>query len=189
MIQHDARFGVPVDGPIVVFDVETQRLFEEIGNTRQAAKLGLSVAVSYDADAGTYRTFTEESASDLVEQLFTARLVVGFNSLKFDYAVLRPYTDRKFNRLPTLDIFDHLYRRTGYRSRLDTIAKATLGVGKSGDGKEACEMWRDGRIDELVEYCRRDVEVTWQVYEYGKKHGAVFTRDRAGQQVRIPVMW
>lgn len=180
---------IPIpDGPVVVFDVETQKLFEEVDG-RQASKLGLSVAVTYDADAGVYHSFTEETVSELVDQLFSARLVVGYNTIKFDYAVLRPYTKMKFNRLPTLDIFDHLYRRTGYRSRLDTIAEETLGTGKSGDGILACEMWRAGRLEELIEYCRRDVEITWELYRYGKEHGAVFTRNRSGRKIKIPVMW
>lgn len=179
----------PAAGPLVVFDVETKNLFEEIAGARRASKLELSVAVSYDADANLFRSFTEESVSELIDQIFSARLVVGYNTIKFDYAVLRPYTDRRFNRVPTLDIFDHLYRRTGYRSRLDTVAQETLGAGKSGDGREACEMWRAGRIDELIEYCRRDVEITHEVYRYGKEHGAVFTRDRSGRKVKVPVMW
>ena len=96
------RYPTPESGPLVVFDVETQKLFEEVGG-RQASKLGLSIAVSYDADAGVFRDFNEETVGELVEQIFSARLVVGYNTLKFDYAVLRPYTDRKFNRVPTLD--------------------------------------------------------------------------------------
>jgi DEAD/DEAH box helicase domain-containing protein len=182
------RYPTPESGPLVVFDVETQKLFEEVGG-RQASKLGLSIAVSYDADAGVFRDFNEETVGELVEQLFSARLVVGYNTLKFDYAVLRPYTDRKFNRVPTLDIFDHLYRRTGYRSRLDTVAQETLGTGKTAGGKEACTMWREGRIEELVAYCREDVRITWELYRYGKEHGTVFTRDRSGRKVSIPVMW
>jgi DEAD/DEAH box helicase domain-containing protein len=177
------------DGPLVVFDVETQNLFEDVGGSRHAHKLRLSVAVSYDADADVWRTFTEQTAPDLVDQLFAARLVVGFNVLKFDYAVLRPYTDRRFNRVPTLDMFDHIYRRTGYRSKLDTIASETLGAGKSGTGLEACKMWREGRIEELVAYCRRDVEVTYELYRYGKENGAVFTRDPRGRKQRVAVMW
>lgn len=176
-------------GPLVVFDVETQNLFKDVGGQRLARKLLLSVAVSYDADADAFRTFTEENVSELVDQLFSARLVVGYNTIKFDYAVLRAYTDRRFNRVPTLDIFDHIYRRTNYRSRLDTVAHETLGVGKSGSGLDAVEMWRDGRVDELVEYCKQDVKVTYNVYRYGKEHGAVFTRDPRGRKDRVAVMW
>ena len=177
------------NAPLIVFDVETQKLFEEIEGARNASKLGLSVAVTYDADADVFHDFTEQTVSALVDQLFSARLVVGFNTLKFDYAVLRPYTDRRFNRVPSLDIFDHIYRRTGYRSKLDTIAFETLGEGKSGTGIEACAMWREGRIDELLAYCRDDVRITYDLYRYGKEHGAVFTKDQRGRRTRVPIMW
>lgn len=177
------------NGPLVVFDVETQNLFSDVGNVRATSKLLVSVAVSLDADTGEFRSFTEENVGKLIDQLFGARLVVGYNTLKFDYSVLRPYTDRRFNRVPSLDIFDHLYRRTGYRMRLDTIAAETLGARKTADGCEAVEMWRDGRVDELIAYCTADVQLTYDVFRYGKEHGAVFTRDRSGRRTRIPVMW
>jgi DEAD/DEAH box helicase domain-containing protein len=176
-------------GPLIVFDVETQKLFEEVGGPRNAGKLGLSVAVSYDVDTGAFHDFTEQNVGELIDQLFAARLVVGYNTLKFDYAVLKAYTDRRFNRVPSLDIFDHVYRRTNYRSRLDTIAFETLGVGKSGDGREAIVMWREGRVEELLAYCRDDVRLTYELYQYGKEHGAVFTRDPRGRRTRVPIMW
>jgi DEAD/DEAH box helicase domain-containing protein len=176
-------------GPVIVFDVETQSLFEEVGGRRNAHKLRISVAVSYDAEKDEYRSFTEATAPELVDQLFGAGLVVGFNTIGFDYKVLRPYTDRRLIQLPTLDIFDHLYRRTGYRSRLDTVAQETLGTPKTASGKEAAAWWKAGEIDKLVEYCREDVRITYEIYRYGREHGAIFTRDSRGRQVRVPIMW
>ena len=176
-------------GPLIVFDVETQKLFEEVGGARSAGKLGLSVAVSYDADTDAFHDFTEQNVDALIDQLFGARLVIGYNTLKFDYAVLKAYTVRRFNRVPSLDIFDHVYRRTNFRSRLDTIAFETLGEGKSGDGREAIVMWREGRVDELLAYCRDDVRLTYELYRYGKEHGAIFTRDPRGRRIRVPIMW
>jgi DEAD/DEAH box helicase domain-containing protein len=176
-------------GPVVVFDVETQNLFEQVGGPQNAHKLLVSVAVSYDVDAGEYSVFTHDTVPALVEQLFGARLVVGYNTIKFDYRVLRPYTDRRLNQLPTLDIFDHLYRRTNFRSRLDTVASETLGEHKSGHGLEAYEWWKAGEVQKVVDYCRDDVRLTYEVYKYGKEHGAVFTRDPRGRRTRVAVMW
>jgi DEAD/DEAH box helicase domain-containing protein len=176
-------------GPVVVFDVETQNLFEHVGGPRNAHKLLVSVAVSYDVDTGEYRVFTHETAPQLVDQLFGARLVVGYNTIKFDYRVLRPYTDRRLNQLPTLDIFDHLYRRTNFRSRLDTVASETLGERKSGHGLEAYEWWTCGEVQKCIDYCREDVRLTYEVYKYGKENGAVFTRDPRGRRTRVAVMW
>jgi len=176
-------------GHVAAFDAETQHLFEQVGGPQNAHKLLVSVAVSYDVDAGTYHDYTHETAGDLVEQLFAARLVVGYNTLKFDYRVLRPYTTRRMNQLPSLDLFDHLYRRTNYRSKLDTVASETLGEHKSGDGLEAYEWWKAGEVQKCLDYCRDDVRLTYEVYRYGKEHGAIFTRDPRGRRTRVPVMW
>jgi DEAD/DEAH box helicase domain-containing protein len=177
------------DGPLVVFDVETQNQFDEVGGRRNTAKLLLSVAVSYEEDSGAYRTFTEANVAELIDQLFGARLVVGYNLLGFDYRVLRPYTDRRLNALPTLDIFDHIYRRTGFRSKLDTITAETLGAHKSGHGLEALQWWREGKVDQVVEYCKEDVRLTYELYRVGKETGEIFTRDRQGRRLRVPIMW
>ena len=160
--------------------------FEDVGGRRNIHKLRVSVAVSYDVEKGEYRSFTEPAVPELVEQLFGAGLVIGFNTIGFDYKVLRPYTDRRLNQLPTLDIFDHLYRRTGYRSRLDTIASETLGEHKSGSGKDAAAWFKAGQIDKLTAYCRDDVRITYELYRYGREHGAVYTRDMRGGRVVYP---
>lgn len=35
---------------------------------------------------------------------------------------------------------------------------------KTGDGKNAIQLWKDGKYQELQDYCMNDVEVTEQVY-------------------------
>ena len=177
------------EGPVVTFDIETQNSFDEVGGRRFVHKLLVAVAVSHDDATGEYRTFLEPDVPALIEQLFAARLVVGFNLLGFDYRVLRPYTDRKLNLLPTLDIFDHVHRRTGFRSKLDTMAGETLGARKSSHGLESLKWWKAGEVDRVVDYCREDVRLTYELYRYGKEHGAVFTKDMRGHRVRVPIMW
>ncbi|HQR39098.1 MAG TPA: hypothetical protein PLF26_11935, partial [Blastocatellia bacterium] len=64
-----------------------------------------------------------------------------------------------------------------------------LGTGTAGEGIEAVEPRVAGRVDELISYCTADVQITYDLYRYGKENGAVFTRDRSGRRSRIPVMW
>jgi DEAD/DEAH box helicase domain-containing protein len=44
-------------------------------------------------------------------------------------------------------------------------------------------------MDLIEEYCRRDVEVTRGLYEYGRKHGHLVYLSREGRPVRLPVSW
>ena len=61
-------------------------------------------------------------------------------------------------------MLDHIYRRLGYRVSLDNLATTTLGVSKSADGLQAVRWFREGRIQEVLEYCQQDVEVTRRLY-------------------------
>jgi len=174
---------------IVVFDVETQRTFDEVGGRQNIRQMGLSAAVTYTPADGTFRHYTEETVADLIAQLKAADLVVGFNCLSFDYEVLRAYTDEPLERLPTVDMLDHVYRALGFRVGLDGLAGATLGQKKSADGLQAVQWFREGRIQDILDYCQQDVDVTWKLYDYGCRNKHVKYRDRRFQLQSCAVSW
>ncbi|MGD2206475.1 MAG: ribonuclease H-like domain-containing protein [Anaerolineae bacterium] len=174
---------------IVFFDVETQRSFDEVGGRRNTRKLGLAVAVTYSTAAGAFHHYTEETVDDLLAELRAADLVVGFNVLKFDYEVLQAYADKPLKRLPSVDMLDHIYKRLGFRVSLDNLAGATLGTSKSADGLQAVRWYKQGRIQEILNYCQQDVEVTRQLYEHGKQRKHVKYRDRSYRVQMVPVSW
>ena len=116
-------------------------------------------------------------------------LVVGFNVRRFDYSVLQGVTPFPFHSLPTLDMLEKVHQRLGYRLKLDNLAQATLGAGKSADGLMALAWWKEGRLDLITEYCRQDVAVTRDLYLHGREHGHVLFSNKAGQKVRLPVDW
>lgn len=174
---------------VVVFDLETQRLFDEVGGRHNTRKLGLAVAVTYTAADGAFHHFTEAEVDALVDQLNAADRVVGFNLLNFDYEVLRAYRSDLPDRGHTVDLLDHIYRRLGFRVSLDSLAGATLGTSKSADGLQAVRWYKEGRIQEVLAYCQQDVEVTRQLYEYGRTNKHVKYRDNRYRIQQVPVNW
>ena len=173
----------------VVFDLETQRTFDEVGGRRNLSKLELAVAVAYDSWSGEYQSYTESQSQELVEKLAAADLVVGFNLLSFDYEVLQPYTDYPLQTLPTVDMLRDIHRALGFRLPLQALAEATLGVGKSADGLQSVRWFRAGEMEKVIEYCRRDVEITMKLYEYGRQRGHVLYWDRQGRMKKVFVNW
>jgi DEAD/DEAH box helicase domain-containing protein len=174
---------------LVVFDLETMRSIQEVGGRHNLHRLGLSVAVTYSEDENLYRFYTEKNVSELVEELKRGNPVVGFNLYRFDYQVLQPYATFPLETLPTVDILEEVYRKLGFRVSLDELAWATLGEAKSGNGMMAIRLWRQGRIEELLEYCRRDVEITWQLYDFGRRNKYILYLDRTWRERKIPVNW
>lgn len=102
---------------------------------------------------------------------------MGFNLLRFDYTVLRPYTTRDLHQLPTLDILRDLERKLGRRVKLDSCARATLGVNKSADGIQSVQWFRAGHIDKVIRYCEQDVDIVRQLHEYGRANKHIYITD------------
>lgn len=173
----------------VFFDIETQNTFQEVGG-HYPERLRLSVAVTYNSAAGAFQRYTEQNVTDLVAELAAADLVVGFNLYGFDYPVLQQYTSSVvLAQLPTVDMMLELQKRLGHRIGLDAVASATLKIGKSADGLQAVRWWREGRLEEVFRYCEQDVEVTRQVYEFGKTHRYVAYYDRQYRLRQVAVSW
>ena len=174
---------------IVVFDLETQRTADEVGGWRNIRDMHLAVAVTYNAAMDVYCDYMEQDVDRLLSTLRAADLVVGYNVIRFDYEVLRAYTSDTLSNLPTVDMLQDLHRAMGWRPKLDNVAAATLDERKSADGLQAVRWFRQGELDKVIAYCRRDVEVTWQVYEFGRHHGYVRYHDRRWRAHKVPVRW
>jgi len=175
---------------ILFFDLETQHSFEEVGGRDHLEKLLVSVAVTYSSLTGEFKSYTEPQVFYLVEHLFQADTVIGFNLIHFDYRVLKPYTAKDFSQLKTIDMLLHIRDRLGFRVSLDSLAQATLGTGKSADGLQAIRWYREGKMDELIAYCKYDVEITHRLYEHGKQNGYVSYHDRySGKKRKVLVNW
>ncbi|MBI5251962.1 MAG: DEAD/DEAH box helicase, partial [Desulfomonile tiedjei] len=130
----------------VVFDLETQKLADEVGGWRNISKMRLSIAVTY-SEASGFLTFTEDDVEALVDLLKSAELVVGFNQMRFDYEVLTAYTRENLRALPNLDILKSVESALGFRLPLNHLAEITLGRNKSGHGTDAAAWFREGRMD------------------------------------------
>jgi DEAD/DEAH box helicase domain-containing protein len=179
----------PEAGPVLVFDLETQRSAEEVGGWSHADRMGLALAVIYDVSREAYRTYYEGDVDRLLLDLALAQRVVGFNIDRFDLAVLSGYTDRDLARIRTLDLLGSIHRTVGFRVSLNHLSEVNLGESKAGDGLQSLRWWKEGRIDLIERYCRKDVDVTRRLWELGRAQGYLLHRDRAGRTLRIPTAW
>jgi DEAD/DEAH box helicase domain-containing protein len=175
---------------IVVFDIETQNLFEDVGGRSNIGALKVSCAVTWSSVRNDFTVYWEKDIPALVTELKSAGRVVGFNVKSFDYEVLRPYApDERLQFLPTLDIMDDLFHTLSFRVSLDAVARATLGDTKSASGTQAVEWWRSGELGKLAEYCKVDVDVTRRIYEFGCENGFIQYYTRLGSKQKVKVNW
>jgi DEAD/DEAH box helicase domain-containing protein len=174
----------------VVLDVETRHAAAEVGGWNRADRMGVSLAVLYDSRSDAFTGYSQERVPELAAALAAAPLVVGFNLLRFDYAVLEPHAPGfKFRALPTLDLLQKVHEQLSYRLSLDNLARTTLNAPKSADGLMALQWWKEGKLEEIEKYCRRDVDLTRQLYLFGRENGYLLFTNKAGQAVRVRTHW
>jgi len=148
------------------------------------------VAVTWDASTG-YREWYEPDAGRLIGELRAFDRIVTFNGLRFDLEVLAAYGDVRELHGKSLDLLQDLKRRLGFRVKLESLAQATLGKGKTGSGLDAVRWWRSGEPElrqRVVEYCRQDVEILREIVTHGRREGFVKIPSQ-GKDLTVFVAW
>lgn len=169
----------------IVFDVETQYSFQEVGN--DVKKLKVSVVGTYDYKTDTYKTYRENELTEFFNKLEHASYLIGFNINKFDLPVLSPYYVGDITQFPTLDLLEEVEKKLGHRLSLDDIAKATLGTQKTGHGFMAIDYFHKGEWGKLEEYCLSDVRITKELYEYMKANRKFYFNTPTGKK-EVPII-
>ena len=172
----------------VYYDVETQLSADEVGGWNNIRGMRVSVAVTWSA-TDLFRLWEEETVPQMIEYLGGFNRVVSFNGDRFDAQVLSYYGNVEAINRHSFDVLVDLSRRLGHRVSLDSVAQATLGVGKSADGVMALKWWKEGQIELIAEYCRKDVQVLKDVVAFGRRNGHVKYLDRSGASRSISVEW
>lgn len=172
----------------VIFDVETQKFFDEI-DTDNPGDLGVSLVSVYKRKLdnslneieGKMISFWENEFDKMWPIFQEANRIIGFNSIHFDVPALQPYTNLPLNKLPHFDILRVVKDVFGRRIGLDAIARETLGAQKNDQAKNAIVYWRKHdkkSLSKLKKYCEMDVTLTKDLYDYGLKNGKLQFKDK-----------
>lgn len=184
----------------VVVDVEIQRTIEETpGGWNATDQLGVSVAVVYEYNTDRFRVYGPNDVEALRARLLAATRITGFNTFQFDFPVIwgakwdEWYNDewlevRSYLAVKSNDILVRIWRSLGLDEKvftdkhkgwgLDNVAKATLGVGKSGFGGDAPRWFQAGEWARLTDYCIDDVRIERDLGAFVDRYGFVCNNGR-----------
>ena len=137
----------------------------------------LTVVAIHDSETDSYSSYFKEELPKLWPIFERADMLIGFNSDSFDIPLLNRYYPGDLSHLRSLDLLTEVQKVLGRRIRLQSLAEATLGRGKAGDGLKAGEWWKEGKRDEVAKYCIEDVRITRELYEYAMKNGVLKYKD------------
>lgn len=160
----------------ITFDIET-KMTAIAGGRLDVNQMELTVVGIHDSTTNEYSSFLMEELPKLWPILENADMLIGFNSDTFDVPLLNRYYPGDLTKIRSLDILSEVHAALGRRVRLQSLAEATLGKGKKGDGLKAMEWWEQGLYDKVREYCIEDVRLTRELYDYARTHGHLKYKD------------
>lgn len=160
----------------IVFDIETQNTFEDVGKA-DPSLLSISLVGVYDYETDSYTSYLENELTQLWPLLEKADMLIGYNSDHFDIPLLNKYYHGDLTQIKSLDLLKEIRQVLGRRLRLDTVAEGTLGMRKSGHGLDAIRWWKSGEIEKIRTYCLHDVKITKEIYDYAHQNGSLRYKD------------
>lgn len=149
--------------------------FECVDSWADHANMGISCIATYSSWDNAYRIFQADELQQFQKLVNQSDRVIGFNSLSFDDKL------SVANGLKVKTSFDLLsqvwvaaglpptYTKgvtiAGYS--LEKLAQANLGMGKSGSGALAPQLYQQGFKHKVYSYCLLDVYLSVEVLKLG----------------------
>jgi RNase_H superfamily len=115
---------------------------------------------------GAYIAFLEENVKDFLQLLQQAELVVGYNHIWFDLAVLQKYANFNLMKLPNYDILIKVEEKIGAKLKLNDLCKANFDNDIKTDSYSVYRHYhKQNKWLELIDYCMNDVRLTEQLFQ------------------------
>lgn len=171
---------------MLIYDIEIKKAICGKNDTRQDgieycegwhdhANMGIACIGAYDYAEDRYRVFMDDNMDDFFHLCDASDLLIGFNNIAFDNAVINAHSPMLTEAHKFYDILVELWAAAGLGPQfkfpthagfgLDALCKANFGTAKSGNGALAPVDFQKRRYGSLIDYCLNDVHLTKQVFD------------------------
>tara|TARA_R110000803_G_scaffold38028_1_gene82087 strand:+ start:1847 stop:2440 length:594 start_codon:yes stop_codon:yes gene_type:complete len=178
---------------VLALDIETKNMSFDIGGFGNTHMFQVSTVATWDGNNGTVYvdepldSFTKsghvikslgELKYDLDEHFEKGGRLLGHNIAAFDLPILRDSMDiycinKYVKEKQYIDTSKVLLKEHGERFPLSNLVKCTMNDSKLMDSADAPKLWKMGKYDEVVEYCMKDTQLVYDLWEHGIQHGFV----------------
>lgn len=171
----------------LIYDIEIRKAVPDRKGQRVAGieycegwhdhkNMGVACIGAYDYKEQRTRLFMEDNLGEFFKLCCERDLLVGFNQIAFDDAVLATVeakhpnvTSKRYDILVELWIAAGLAPEFAFPSHigfsLDACGLANFGQRKTGNGASAPADYQRGRIGTLVDYCLNDIALTKKLFD------------------------
>ena len=195
---------------VLALDIETKNMSYEIGGFSNTHMFQVSTVATWDGNIGT--VYVDEAVDsfaksghiikslrdlkyDLDEHYENGGLLLGHNLAAFDLPILRDSMDifcinKYIKEQKYIDTSKSLLKGHKERFQLKNLVKCTMDDFKLMDSADAPKLWKMGQYDEVVEYCMKDTQLVYDLWQYGQDNGFVkaFSIEK-GEYVELEVNW
>jgi DNA polymerase elongation subunit (family B) len=195
---------------VLALDIETKNMSHDIGGFGNTHMFQVSTVATWDGSHGT--VYVDEAVDglaksghvvkslselkyDLDDHFQKGGVLLGHNLRAFDLPVLRDSMDifciTKFLKEEKyIDTSKSLLTNHGERFQLKNLVKCTMQDSKLMDSADAPRLWKMGRYEEVVEYCMKDTQLVYDLWNYGRENGLVKAFSiNSGEFVDLEVDW
>jgi len=193
---------------MLALDIETTNYSHEIGGWGQSHLFEPSVVATWNGDKGTVyanksiHKFLPEGTrikklhpkvigKDLSRHVGKGGQILGHNLKMFDLPILRDALDcwsageiLSKSKNQVLDTSALLKSITGHAVPLSDACYHTLGKGKLMTSHDAPIEWRKGNYSKVAEYCLKDAQLVYELWQHGVEEGFVKARSRVDGQIK-----
>jgi hypothetical protein len=205
---------------IVVFDLETKLRPGQDCAWEEKGRMGISVGCAFSYATGDLTVHLDDNLPDLWDLVKGADLIAGYNIIEFDLPLLKATMEAYIlskpeiwkDPAPILAVMWDQYRTMLTRTydiyleakagagvdkfaggfKCDEVLRATwgAGAGKTGNGAMAPDLYKAGKMGELISYCAADVQRERRLFErcwsVGKLRAMGFKAGKEDFSVKAP---
>lgn len=195
---------------MLAIDLETKNMSYDIGGFGNTHMFQVSTVATWDGNTGTVYVdepldsfvksghiikSLQELKYDLDEHFEKGGRLLGHNIVAFDLPILRDSMDiycinKYIKEKQYIDTSKVLLKEHGERFPLSNLVKCTMNDSKLMDSADAPKLWKMGQFDEVVEYCMKDTQLVYDLWEHGIEHGFIkaFSIEK-GEHKDLEVNW
>jgi DEAD/DEAH box helicase domain-containing protein len=165
---------------VVTWDLEIAVPVEEVVGGWEAVRrggAGISVVCLHDTGTGRTHVYDEHDLEEAIEHLNDSELLVGYNTTGFDTPIIESVTGYSLN-VPHYDILTEIWRALGSKQKGYKLGEVSerLKLGqKARTGDSAPNLYRNGRMGKLIDYCINDVALTRNLSNWINTNGYILT--------------
>jgi len=154
------------------------------------AGMGIATIGVWDAYDNRPHVFCDDNLDEWLALVAKRDWVISFNGHRFDDPLLEA-NGAGYPAEKSLDLAALIWRAAGIPVgehpkglSLDAICRANNLPTKTGNGADAPQLWQDGKIGKVIDYCLGDVLCTLALFQLIYQHGQI-TDPRTGSALTV----